>query len=54
MYFFKKKQQILRQQTIELKQVKQIVTLKYNYSSSERVEFHPLLRVSRDHPTLQP
>ena len=51
---FSKKQQILHQQTIEIKQVKQIATLGYNYSSSQKVEFHPLLRASRDHSTLQP
>ena len=51
---FKKKQQILHQQTIEIKQVKQIATLRYDYSSSQKVEFHPLLRASRDHSTLQP
>ena len=48
------KQQMLHKQTIEIKQVKQIATLKYNYSSSQTVEFHPSLRVSRDHSTLQP
>ena len=51
---FSKKQQILHQQTIEIKLVKQIATLRYNYSSSQKVEFHPLLRASRDHSTLQP
>ena len=51
---FSKKQQKLHQQAIEIKQVKQIATLRYNYSSSQTVEFHPLLRVSRDHSTLQP
>ena len=50
----RKKQQILQQQTIEIKQVKQIATRRYNYSSSQKVEFHPLLRVLRDHSTLQP
>ena len=49
-----KKQQILHQQTIEIKQLKQIATLKYNYSSSQTVELHPLLRASRYHSTLQP
>ena len=49
-----KKQQILHQQTIEIKEVKQIATLRYNYSSSQKVEFHALLRASRDHSTLQP
>ena len=48
------KQQILHQQTIEIKQVKQITRLKCKYSSSETAEFHPLLRASRDHSTLQP
>ena len=50
---FSKKQQKLHQKTIEIKQVKQIATLAYNYSSSQTVEFHPLLRASRDHSTLQ-
>ena len=31
---FSKKQQILHQQTIEIKQVEQIATLRYNYSLS--------------------
>ena len=51
---FSKKQQILHQQTIEIKQLKQMATLKYNYISSKTAEFHPLLRASRDHSTLQP
>ena len=51
---FKKKQQILHQHTIEIKQVEQIAKPKYNYSSSEVVEFHPLLLASSDHSTLQP
>ena len=51
---FSKKQQKFHQQTIEIKQEKQIVTLRYTYSSSQTVEFHPLLRASRDHSTLQP
>ena len=51
---FFKKHQILHQQTIEIKQMKQIATLKYNYSSSQTVDFHTLLRASRDHSTLQP
>ena len=38
----------------EIKQVKQIGILKYNYSSLQTAEFHPLLRVSRDHSILQP
>ena len=42
------------QQTIEIKQLKQIATLKCNYISSQMVEFHPMLRVSRDHSTFQP
>ena len=50
---FSKKQQILHKQTIEIKQVKQMATLKYSYSSSQTAEFHPLLWVSRDHSTLQ-
>ena len=49
-----KKKQILYQQTIEIKQLKQRATLKYNYSSSQTVDFHPLLRASRDHSTFQP
>ena len=48
------KQQILPQQTIEIKQLKQITTLKCNYSSSQTAEFHSFLRASRDHSTLQP
>ena len=48
-----KKQQILNQQTIEIKQVKQIAPLKYSYSSSQMAEFHRLLGVSRDHSSLQ-
>ena len=48
------KQQILHQQTIEIKQLKQITTLKCNYSSSQTAKFHPLLRAPRDHSTLQP
>ena len=51
---FSKKQRILHKQTIEIKQVKQMATLRYNYSSSQTAEFHPSLRVSRDHSTLQP
>ena len=51
---FSKKQQKLHQQTIEIKQVKQIATLRYIYSLSQTVQFHPLLRASRDHSTLQP
>ena len=51
---FSKKQQILQKQSIEIKQVKQMATLKYNYNSSQTAEFHPSLRVSRDHSTLQP
>ena len=49
-----KEHQILHQQTIEIKQLKQIATFKYNYISAQMVEFHPLLRASRDHSTLQP
>ena len=49
-----KKQQVLHKQTIEIKQVKQMATLKYNYSSSQTAELHPSLRVSRDHSILQP
>ena len=49
-----KSQHILHQQTIEIKQLKQTATLKYNYSSSQTVEFHPLLLASRDHSALQP
>ena len=51
---FSKKQQLLHQQTKDIKQLKQIATLKNNYSSSQTVELHPLLRASRDHSTLQP
>ena len=52
-YFFKKKQ-MLRQQKIEIKQLKQVATLQYNYSSSQMANFQPLLRISRDQSTLQP
>ena len=45
---------MLHQQIVEIKQVKQIATLKYIYSSSQTVEFHPLLLASIDHSTLQP
>ena len=48
------KKQILQQQTIEIKQLKQINTIKYKYSLSQLTEFHPLLRVFRDHSTFQP
>ena len=51
---FSKKQQTLHQQTKEIEHLKQIAAHKYNYSSSQTVEFHPLLRASRDHSTLQP
>ena len=51
---FSKEELKLLQQTLEIKQLRQIVTLKYNYSSSQTAEFHPLLRVSRDHSTIQP
>ena len=51
---FLQKQQILHKQTIEIKQLKQMAALKYNYSSSQMADFHPSLRVSRDHSTLQP
>ena len=49
-----KKQQLLHKQTIEIKQVKQLATNKYNYSFSPTAELHPSLRVSRDYSTLQP
>ena len=49
-----KSQQILHQQTTQIKQLKQTATLKYNYSSSQTVEFHALLLASRDHSALQP
>ena len=48
-----KSQQLLHHQTIEIKQLKQIATLKDNYSLSQTVEFHPLLLASRDHSTLK-
>ena len=47
------KQEILHQQTMEIKQLKQITTIKCSYSSSQTAEFHPLLRASTDHSTLQ-
>ena len=43
----------MHQKTIEIKQLKQIATLKNNYSSSQTAEFHPLIRVFRGHSTLQ-
>ena len=51
---FLEKQQILHKQTIEIKEVKQMATLKNNYSSSQTADFHPSLRVSIKHSTLQP
>ena len=51
---FSKEQQMLHKQTREIKQVKQMATLKNNGSSSQTAEFHPSLRVSRGHSTLQP
>ena len=54
MSHFLEKQQILHKQTIESKEVKQMATLKNNYSSSQTADFHPSLRVSRKHLTLQP
>ena len=44
----------MHQQTLEIKQLKQKAKLKYNYSPSQTVELHPLLRASRNHSTLQP
>ena len=52
-YFFKKKQHTLHQQLIKMRQLKQIATLEEYYSSSQMAEFHPLLRVSRDHSIFQ-
>ena len=52
--FQKKQQQLLLLQTIAIKQLKHIAAFTYNCSSSQTVEFNPLLRVSRDHSTLQP
>ena len=51
---FSKKQHLFHQQIRELKQMKLIATLEQNCRSSQTAEFHPLLRVSRDHSTLQP
>ena len=51
---FSKERQIMHQKRIEIKQVKQTATIKYNYKSSQMVQFHPLFRFSRDHSTLQP
>ena len=48
------KQQMFHKQTLEIRQVKQMATLKYNYSSSQTAEFYPSLRVSRGLSTLQP
>ena len=50
---FQKTTQTLHQQTIEDKQLKQVVTIKCNLISSETVELHPLFRASEDHSTLQ-
>ena len=36
---------MLHKQTLEIQQVKQIATLKENYSSSQTAEFHQSLRV---------
>ena len=44
---------MLYQQAIEIKQLKQIATLKYKYISSQTVEFPPLVLAARDHSTLQ-
>ena len=51
---FEKNKQILNQQKIEIIQLKEIATLKYNHSSAQTAEIHPLLRASRVHSTLQP
>ena len=51
---FEKIDKFCTSQATEIKQVKQLATLKYNYSSSQTVEFHPLLPASRYHSTLQP
>ena len=47
-------QQILHQQTIEIKQLKEKATFNFNYRSSQTAEFHPLIRAFRAHSTLQP
>ena len=36
-----KKQQMLHKETIEIKHLKQMATLKYNFSSSPTGKFHP-------------
>ena len=51
---FQKTTLTLHQQTIEIKQLKQMVARKTNYSSSQTVELHPLFRASIDHSILQP
>ena len=51
--YFSKQKQILHQQTIEMKQLKEKPTFKNNYISSQKADFHPLLRVSRCHSTLR-
>ena len=51
---FSNKQQVLHQLMIYIKQLKQLVTLKPNYSSSQKTELHPLLRISRDNSIFQP
>ena len=51
---FSKIVQIMNQQTIEVRELKQIATLKNFCSSSQMAEYHPLLRVSSDHSSFQP
>ena len=47
-----KNQQILHQQTKGVKQLKQTVRPKNNYSSSQTMELHPLLLAAKDYSTL--
>ena len=49
-----RKKKFLNQQTIEIKQLKEVATTKDSYSSSQPAEIHPMLRASRDHAPLQP
>ena len=44
----------MQKQTIEMKQLKQLSTPKYNNSSSQKQELHQFLRVYNSPPTLKP
>ena len=49
---FQKEQQVLHQQALEIKWLKQILLLKQNNDPSQTVKLHPLLRASRDRSTV--